>query len=425
MAAWLDTPAAQAGIDRNWALDALRGVMLVLMTLTHLPTRLSSPAGQPFGFVSAAEGFVLLSAFMAGMVYTRRERRDGGPAMQEAFYKRAGKIYLCQAALLVFLFGLVALLGLLADQPAVKNLMSFYLERPTTAIVAALLLLYSPPLLDILPMYILFMLASPFLLLWGLRRGWLPIMCVSVGLWLLAQFGFGHWAYEQAMHHARVPVPLEQTGAFHLSAWQFLWVLGLWMGSCHALAGEATEAGRAPPRPHFPAWMVKSALLFAVACMAWRHAIGQSPFPDSPQLNLLFDKWQLGPLRVINLFALMVLLMRFAPWLTTRLPRVRALEKLGAAALPVFCAHLFLVLLALAFLGEATPERATWIDVALLVGSFAILYAVALCSEWIDRHSADVRERYAQRLARRKALRAAASAGALRSPSSTAHSPPG
>ena len=55
---------------RLWELDALRGLMLVLMTLTHLPTRLTTPTGQPFGYVSAAEGFVLLSAFMAGMVYS-------------------------------------------------------------------------------------------------------------------------------------------------------------------------------------------------------------------------------------------------------------------------------------------------------------------------------------------------------------------
>lgn len=57
------TDAAQnTDMTRRWELDALRGLMLVLMTLTHLPTRLSSPLGQPFGFVSAAEGFVLLSA---------------------------------------------------------------------------------------------------------------------------------------------------------------------------------------------------------------------------------------------------------------------------------------------------------------------------------------------------------------------------
>jgi uncharacterized membrane protein len=41
-------------MNRLWELDALRGLMLVLMTLTHLPTRFSDPAGQPFGWVSAA-----------------------------------------------------------------------------------------------------------------------------------------------------------------------------------------------------------------------------------------------------------------------------------------------------------------------------------------------------------------------------------
>ena len=73
---------------RLWQVDALRGLMLVLMTLTHVPTRWSSPAGQPFGYVSAAEGFVLLSAFMAGWVYTaraeeERHRRDA-PGLPQA-----------------------------------------------------------------------------------------------------------------------------------------------------------------------------------------------------------------------------------------------------------------------------------------------------------------------------------------------------
>jgi hypothetical protein len=65
------SPAAAApragASQRYWEVDALRGLMLVLMTVTHLPSRLTDPLGQPFGFVSAAEGFVLLSAFMAGL----------------------------------------------------------------------------------------------------------------------------------------------------------------------------------------------------------------------------------------------------------------------------------------------------------------------------------------------------------------------
>lgn len=90
-------------MSRRWELDALRGLMLVMMTLTHLPTRFSDSITQPLGFVSAAEGFVLLSAFMAGSIYTRRALRAGIPAMREAFLFRALKLYACQLATLLFL----------------------------------------------------------------------------------------------------------------------------------------------------------------------------------------------------------------------------------------------------------------------------------------------------------------------------------
>ncbi|MBC7547494.1 MAG: OpgC domain-containing protein, partial [Polaromonas sp.] len=144
--------------QRQYELDALRGLMLVLMTVTHLPTRLSSPLGQPFGYVSAAEGFVLLSAYMAGLVYGRLALAKGVDAMRLAFWRRARKVYFAHAALLFFLFTVIAGVGVTVDQPAVENLMSFYLAEPWRALLASLVLLYRPPLLDILPMYVLFML---------------------------------------------------------------------------------------------------------------------------------------------------------------------------------------------------------------------------------------------------------------------------
>eukprot|EP01036_Dinobryon_divergens_P042909 gene42909-57058_t len=90
-------------MKRYWEIDALRGLMLVLMTVTHLPTRLTDPLGQPFGFVSAAEGFVLLSAFVAGLVYSRIGFARGVDSMRQAFWRRVLKVYLCQAAILLFL----------------------------------------------------------------------------------------------------------------------------------------------------------------------------------------------------------------------------------------------------------------------------------------------------------------------------------
>jgi hypothetical protein len=53
-------------MHRFLELDALRGLMLMWITLTHLPTVLSAYVNQAFGFVSAAEGFTFLSALFTG-----------------------------------------------------------------------------------------------------------------------------------------------------------------------------------------------------------------------------------------------------------------------------------------------------------------------------------------------------------------------
>ena len=377
--------------ERLWQVDALRGLMLVLMTLTHLPTRVASPAGQPFGFVSAAEGFVLLSGFMAGLVYSAREQREGETRMRTAFYQRVVKIYLCQAALLLFLFSVVALLAVVLQQDAITGLMRYYLNQPLAALVAGLLLLYSPPLLDILPMYVLFMLASPVLLVHGLRYGWTGILGLSVLLWLGSQFKLGSWVYQWVHDATALPVPLEQTGSFDILAWQFLWVLGLWLGA------ERT-AGR--PIPPFPRWLVGTAVGIAAVGFVWRHAVGQVPIPQDAGLNMLFDKWQLAPLRLFNLFALLVLAVHFSAWLARTLPRSRVLEMMGAASLPVFCAHLVLALLALAVFGAPTDWRPWWVDLGILVVSFGVMVAVAWVSQEVDRQAALAKQRRKDRAGR-------------------------
>ena len=248
-------------MKRYWEIDALRGLMLVLMTVTHLPTRLTDPLGQPFGFVSAAEGFVLLSAFVAGLVYSRIGYVRGVDPMRQAFWRRVLKVYLCQAAILLFLFTVIAALGLHIDQPAVKNLMSYYLAEPRDGFLFGLLLIYEPALLDILPMYIFFMLMSPWVLAFAMRHGWTLVMAASVALWALAQFGLSEWIYGLAVHYLGLPVPFHEMGAFNSYAWQFLWFAGLCLG-----------AGRNLPdaRPlRFPAWLWMPALAIALYGFWW------------------------------------------------------------------------------------------------------------------------------------------------------------
>lgn len=189
--------------DRQWELDAMRGLMLVLMTLTHLPTKLADPVGQPLGYVSAAEGFVLLSAYMAGRVYSTKAERQGDEAMTSAFFNRALRLYACQLALLLFAFTAIAGIGLLGREEAITGLLGFFLQRPVVAAISAGLLLYSPALLDILPIYIVFMLVSPLVLLalafFGASNAGRPwsvdLLILFVGfytLWAVARIVLAH-----------------------------------------------------------------------------------------------------------------------------------------------------------------------------------------------------------------------------------------
>jgi hypothetical protein len=363
-------------MTRRPEIDALRGLMLVLITITHVPTRYSAWLTQPFGYVSAAEGFVFLSAFLVGAVYTRRAIEHGTAAMRSALWRRAGLIWLCQAGMLLFLFTVIANIGLRTDRRAIKNLISYYLQEPIDALWTGLALIYNPPLLDILPMYVLFMLASPLALTIGLwRRGWLLVIAVSLTLWLLTQYGLTQAAYNTVVRTTGLKVPLHEIGAFELAAWQFIWIMGMWMGSRR----EAV-----PDPRHFPGWVVAFALAYGIGCLVWRHVVGLQPFGPHPELNLLFDKWRLGPLRLLDFFALLVIVVRFGPALADRM-RFTVLETLGKASLPVFCAQIVAVLLVLAAIGDRQGQVPLWADTLLLAGTLAGLYVVALISNKLGR----------------------------------------
>jgi len=179
---------------RRPELDALRGLFLVWMTLTHLPTHLSDYFNQPLGFVSSAEGFVFLSALLVAHLYFR-QAAEKQERMREKLWKRSLHIYGYHVMMLVFAFTIAASLAAHTHRPALINLLNFYFAHPLTAIAGSLLLIYCPPLLDILPMYVVFMLLTPPVLIFATRRRWTWILAASGFIWLLAQYGLRSWIH--------------------------------------------------------------------------------------------------------------------------------------------------------------------------------------------------------------------------------------
>src|SRR5580692_4529085 len=140
-------------MERRVEIDAARGLMLVWITFTHLPTILSTYFNQPFGFVSGAEGFIFLAALFTGRIYSLVAEQNGYPAMAGQLWMRALRLYVYHVILLGFALVVVAHLAAAGNRPALHNLLDFYFSAPKQAMIYAALLVYRPPLLDILPMY--------------------------------------------------------------------------------------------------------------------------------------------------------------------------------------------------------------------------------------------------------------------------------
>jgi hypothetical protein len=94
-------------------------------------------------------------------------------------------------------------------------------------------------------------------------------------------------------------------------------------------------------------------------------------------LGLSLDKWQIGPLRVLNLFAFSCMIYWSRKYLT-KLVLVEPLLTLGKASLEVFCAHVFFVFVGLALLyGEVTELHGPYALVLLII-TFTALILVAI-----------------------------------------------
>jgi hypothetical protein len=355
--------------QRQPELDALRGLLLVWMTLTHLPTHASEYANQPFGFISAAEGFVFLSAVLTGKLHAQYATETRARELFRRLGARAWRVYQYHLALLVFAFTLGAALAVWAPSLPLHNLLDFFFARPRMAIATSLLLIYRPPLLDILPMYVLFLLATPLLLLGARRFRWRWMLGASAALWLWAQLGLRQEMYWLMTNVTGLKIPLAELGAFNLWAWQFLWAVGVWLG---------VEMWRGRnPFLRLPRWAIWPAIGIVIACLLLRRDWPTAIF-WSGRLAFLQDKWRLAPLRVLDAAAMCIVIWRFRAavrWALARGP----LPKIGMASIEVFSAQVVFCFLALGLIHSPVDTQLHgWRAWTVVVLSLAGLVAVGL-----------------------------------------------
>ncbi|OUD14143.1 OpgC domain-containing protein [Thioflexithrix psekupsensis] len=335
---------------RDPRLDTLRGLMLVMITINHLGSPLSLYTYQPFGFYSAAEGFVFLSGLVAGLVYSYYAQLGRGFLWSKAFI-RARDIYLVHILLVALLLVCVLLIqDWLREKDLLEPFWGVFVEQPPelTFFLYATLLFHSS-YLDILPMYALFLLAMPLVIEALVKKRWLWVMSVSVGLWIAVQMGLRS---EQVVGWLSNDLLLLKTWGFEFLAWQLLFVMGMVAGAWRVIYPEQSAL---PPR--FWLWLL-CVLIFLF--LGFVHASGkwlQRADVEIWLLPIIIDwrDWVLSlnlrslsqtkfitPIRLLNFLVLVYLIAR----LGSRCPRCLTqswLAWLGQHSLSVFAWHVIIV----------------------------------------------------------------------------------
>lgn len=296
--------------------------MLVIMTIDHLD--LFGPVYrytfETFGYVSAAEGFVLLSGIVAGLVYGRAADRG------ELFGRVRRRLFSLWRHQLVVVGALAGWWWWQATERPAASLVG----AMVAAVGGALLLNQEPPL-DILALYLVLVAALVPVLRITNRRGPMPVLALAAILW-----GLDQWLTLQSWYPATLDlrgrgVPLVwHPNHFHLLAWPLLFTAGVVGG--HVGAGRL---GR-PARP----WSLALALGLAVALACLRHGV---VLPELSSAHLLTARGNLGLLRLFDVALVAWLLLQMG-LRRPALLRQGWLELLGRHSLTVFVWHVLLQL---------------------------------------------------------------------------------
>lgn len=368
---------------RDLRIDFMRGIALVMMVVAHTEVMsiFNIFSWERFGLTTGAEGFVILSGFMLGMLNRARLQKVVLLTVSWGLYLRAWKIYRVNIIIIVS-FILLAYIPYInvfevthfTDRFSGQS-WSLYPVTPQIKETWFNIILYlqiGPHQTQILGLYIFLLLLSP-LFLGMLQKGkvwWL------LGLSLLVYSLWQRWPLRLT--------PSEFEFAFPLLAWQFIFVLGMASGWYKA---ELLSFARTPPGKGVVVALVMVSLVLGF--VAQNHT---NPFmppallmhvipPDS--FNSFYHTWAakngLGPVRVLNDIALMVTVYLVLTYCWTPLNRLLGwfLIPLGQHSLYTFILHVYVVLLVSQFI-TFDLWRHAWIENTLVhAAALGILWLMA------------------------------------------------
>ena len=148
---------------RDLRLDLFRGLALWLIFLDHIPQNIVNWVTiRNYGFSDAAEIFVFISGYTAAFVYGRAMQERGVIVAERAHPQARLAVYVAHVFIFVIFMAEIAYLTAQHRQPALlgRNARaSISCSSRAITLMQALLLKFQPNFMDVLPLYIVLLLA--------------------------------------------------------------------------------------------------------------------------------------------------------------------------------------------------------------------------------------------------------------------------
>ncbi len=321
--------------SRDLRLDFLRGFCLFVMLIDHVgvfgpDSWLYVISGRGEFFISAAEGFVLISGLILGIVYSKIIAKEGLRAATKKVLNRTVKIYWLTVGLTLFFVALAAFtpLQLWAERDWIQ------IKDPIELIVGTLTLHFAFHGSSILVMYVLFLGMSP-LIFYLLHEGkTFTILAISWLMWAVNNF-----------YPNQFSIPFASN--FPFAAWQAIFVTALVVG----YKREAILSKFSARFWNYYSIAVTSSSLLLVSFYIASLNDGLSRmFPGVEFTGLLNDMNNKGALpfaRMLSVFILFQGLYLLATWVWKVLEPLAGwlLIPIGEASLYSFSMHLVIIVL--------------------------------------------------------------------------------
>lgn len=371
-------PATGPGKWRDSRIDLIRGLALATIFINHVPGNpFEHYTSRNFGFSDAAEAFVLLAGVSAALAYARPMQGPNLWSGTAKIWSRAWTLYLVHIlislAVIAVVTGLLRFYGV-PDMMA-KDGFRLLVEDPVGVLIGLPLMLHQFGYVNILPLYVLLLLATPGLLLLAQRSPAL-LLTGSVLLWGFAGLSF-----------TNLPNWPSKGGWFlNPMSWQLIYVIGLMIGL------RLKDKERLVPAHPV---LIALALIVVIGALVWLRVPGMAGLGNAvmvklsqlglPPLLTNFNKGYVQAPRLMHLLALayLVSLISFLPRLSAS-RWVWPLVVMGRQALPVFALGTVLSFVARAVKAVAAPEQVFaspleifLLDVTLIGGGLLALIGFA------------------------------------------------